>query len=74
MGAVVAINSAVVLAISRPKPLPKLPYKPAWFDWESWKDPVYVLFAVGIFFVGWGLNFASFFVSHIPFHACYFIH
>lgn len=63
MGVVVAINSAVVLAIARPKPLPKPEHKPAWFDVESWKDPVYVLFAVGIFFVGWGLNFASFFVS-----------
>ncbi|KAK6857135.1 hypothetical protein PG995_007322 [Apiospora arundinis] len=63
MGAVVAINSAVVLAIARPKPLPKPEHKPAWFDVESWKDPVYVLFAVGIFFVGWGLNFASFFIA-----------
>ncbi|KAK8099037.1 MFS general substrate transporter [Apiospora kogelbergensis] len=60
MGAVVAINSA---RLQGPNRFPKLPYKPAWFDWESWKDPVYVLFAVGIFFVGWGLNFASFFIA-----------
>lgn len=63
MGFFVMFNCAVILAIAKPKKLEK-PTSAPWFDLESWKDSTYVLFAVGIFFVGWGLNFASFFVSY----------
>ncbi|KAK7973257.1 Aspyridones efflux protein [Apiospora saccharicola] len=62
MGFFVMFNCAVILAIAKPKKLEK-PASAPWFDWASWKDSTYVLFAVGIFFVGWGLNFASFFIA-----------
>ncbi|KAK8074148.1 Aspyridones efflux protein apdF [Apiospora phragmitis] len=62
MGLVVLFNCAVILAIAKPKAIDK-PVSAPWFDSESWKDSIYVLFAVGIFFVGWGLNFASFFIA-----------
>ncbi|KAK8070575.1 Aspyridones efflux protein apdF, partial [Apiospora hydei] len=62
MGFVVLFNCAVILAIAKPKAIEK-PLSAPWFDSESWKDATYVLFAVGIFFVGWGLNFASFFIA-----------
>ncbi|KAF2724382.1 MFS monocarboxylate transporter-like protein [Polychaeton citri CBS 116435] len=60
-GFVVLFDSAIILLLARPKVMQRPPA--SWFDLQSWKDPVYVLFATGIFFVCWGLYFAYFYTT-----------
>ncbi|KAK8023730.1 hypothetical protein PG993_011796, partial [Apiospora rasikravindrae] len=59
MGFVVLFNCAVILAIAKPKAIEK-PVSAPWFDLESWKDAIYVLFAVGIFFCRLGSQLCFF--------------
>jgi hypothetical protein len=63
MGFVVLFNSAIILLLARPKAMHRPPAP--WFDLKSWREPVYALFAIGIFFVCWGLYFAYFYVCFL---------
>jgi predicted MFS family arabinose efflux permease len=60
MGFVLLFNAAAILALARPRVFPR---KGPMFDIRAFKDPVYALFAVGVFFTLWGLYVAYFYVT-----------
>jgi len=61
MGFVMLFNSIVILSIARPR-LPPRKTGP-FIEWAAFKELPYVLFAMGTFFMLWGVYFAYFYVS-----------
>ena len=60
MGFVMLFNAALVLLFSRTR-LPPRKSGPL-IDWDSLREPSYVSFCVGVFFVFWGLFFAYYYI------------
>ena len=61
MGFVMLANMAVILSIAKTRIPPRK--SGPWIEWAAFKQPVYVLFVSGVFFVYLGLYFAFSYVS-----------
>ena len=71
MGFLVLFNTIAILALARPRLQRRL--KGPLVDFSAFLDPVYSLFAVGVFLALWGLYFAYYYVSQtyrLPFIGC----
>lgn len=64
MGFIVLLNSSLILSLGRPRSFKK-DRRPL-LEPSAFKEPVYALFAVGIFFTLWGLYIAYFYVRFNP--------
>lgn len=62
MGFIMLFNSIVILALGRPRKFKK--NKRPLVDPAAFKEPVYLFYAIGIFFTLWGLYIAYFYVSY----------
>lgn len=60
MGFVVLFNTALIFLLARPRRFNRT--KGPLVDPKAFKDPVYALFAIGIFFTLWGIYIAYFYV------------
>ena len=65
MGFLILLNTVACLTFARPRLQRRL--KGPLIDFSAFLDPVYSLFAVGIFLALWGLYFAYYYVSQIHF-------
>ena len=65
MGFLILFNTVACLTFARPRLQRRL--KGPLVDFSAFLDPVYSLFAVGIFLALWGLYFAYYYVSQIQF-------
>ncbi|KAK7985157.1 MFS transporter asaE [Apiospora saccharicola] len=61
MGFIVLFNSALILSLGRPRSFKK-DRRPL-LELSAFREPVYALFAVGVFFTLWGLYIAYFYTS-----------
>ena len=61
MGFLVLFNTIVILVLARPRLQRRL--KGPLVEFSAFLDPVYSLFAIGIFLAVWGLYFAYYYVS-----------
>ncbi|KAI5924924.1 MFS monocarboxylate transporter-like protein [Camillea tinctor] len=61
MGFIMVFNTVLILALGRPRKFKK--EKRSLVDPSAFKEPVYLFFAIGIFFTLWGLYIAYFYTS-----------
>lgn len=61
MGFVVLLNAFIVAAFARPRPIKRA--SGPLIEWQAFHEVPYTLYAVGVFFVLWGLYIAYFYVS-----------
>jgi MFS family permease len=69
MGFVIIFNAAVAISVARVR-LPPRKAGPL-VEWSAFKEPVYTLFCIGMFFNLWAVYFAYFYVSNptVPWHS-----
>ena len=60
MGFVILFNSALIILFARPHPIRRS--SGPLVEWQSFCEPAYSLFAIGIFFILWGVYIAYFYV------------
>ena len=60
MGFVILFNTILIILLARPRTLRKS--SGPFVEWQAFHEPAYSLFAVGIFFVLWGIYIAYFYV------------
>lgn len=60
-GFIMVLNTALIFAFGRPRKFKK--DKRPLIEPSAFKEPVYLLYAIGIFFTLWGLYIAYFYVS-----------
>lgn len=63
-GVIMLFNSILILALGRPRKFKK--EKRPLLELAAFKEPVYLIFSIGIFFTLWGLYIAYFYVSQLP--------
>jgi hypothetical protein len=61
MGFIIALNCIMIMVLARPMKVKK--DKRPLIELAAFKEPVYLSFAIGIFFTLWGLYIAYFYVS-----------
>lgn len=65
-GFIMLFNSILILALARPRTFKK--DTAPLLDLAAFKEPVYAIYSVGIFFTLWGLYIAYFYVSQVSRH------
>ncbi|KAI2624508.1 MFS monocarboxylate transporter-like protein [Xylaria nigripes] len=61
MGFIMLFNTTLILALGRPRKFKK--EKQPMVDLSAFKEPVYLFFAIGLFFTLWGIYIAYFYTS-----------
>lgn len=60
MGFVMLFNTAIIVALARPRPASRI--KGPIVEWSAFRELPYTLFAIGIFLALWGVYFAYYYV------------